>query len=202
MVKQSSSSDKMFPCRVVIVDGLGNALLYDHTMPYNVDFEGFQKRLQIDTFHPLLRIHDESDYASWAKRLEFLSADKAAIAKLAMLIEQHKHTDYDNLAEWMWYGKDRNGDSGGRPITGEKDFNAFMALARSKKLGEGCLMRVAESNFRAITVTLKHLEMEEDRKCQHEFEEACCDLESRQRFEVQTNTATASDHEDGVASIS
>lgn len=53
---------------------------------------------------------------------------------------------------------------------------------------------MSESKFREITVTLKHLEMEEDRKGQKKFEEACCELERKQRCEVQTNTAMANDH--------
>lgn len=133
----------MFHCLVGIIDGLGNALLYDHTMPHNIDFKDFLERLQVDAFQPLLTIHDESDYASWAKRLDFLSSDEAAIAKLETLIEQHMNTNYEQLAEWLWVCEDRDGEFGGKFITGEKEFKAFMALASSKKLGKGCLMRVS-----------------------------------------------------------
>lgn len=143
MAEQSADSDEMLHCRVTIIDGLGNAIIQNYTMPYNINFQGFLDRLQVDTFHPLLKTHDESDYASWAKRLDFLESDKVGITKLESLIEQHKHTDYEKVAEWLWICKDRSGDIGGRFIAGEKDLKAFMALAKSKKLGHGCLMRVS-----------------------------------------------------------
>lgn len=141
MCPQSTAADDAFHCRVGITDALGKITLYGHTIPYNTDFNGFLEQLSMDPFHPLLRIGDCADYASWAKRLEFLSSDKAAIVKLEFLIEQHKTTDYEKLAEWLWLCGD--GDGGGKLITGETEFNAFMALARSKKLGNGCLMRVS-----------------------------------------------------------
>lgn len=133
----------MFNCLVSIVDGLGNAFLYDHTIPYNVDFKGFLERLQVDTFRPLLTVHDEYDYVSWAKRLDFLTFDKIAIAKLEVLIKQHQNTNYEKLPEWLWIGEDRERGFRGKVIAGEKEFKSFMALAISKKLGKGCLMRAS-----------------------------------------------------------
>lgn len=141
MVPQSVVIDDVFYCRVGIVDAMGNAILHGHTIPYSIEFQGFLQRLYVDTFHPLLKIDDDAGYISWAKRLEFLSSDLAAIAKLEFMIEQHKTTDYKKLAEWLWVCPE--GDFGGKLITGEKEFNTFMALARSKKLGNGCLMRVS-----------------------------------------------------------
>lgn len=143
MFPQSTVTEDTFHCRVGIIDALGKIILYGHTIPYNTDFNGFLEQLSMAPFHPLLRIGDHDDYASWAKRLEFLSSDKAAIAKLELLIEQHKTTDYEKLAEWLWVCGDGDSDSGGKLITGETEFNAFMALAKSKKLGQGCLMRVS-----------------------------------------------------------
>lgn len=143
MFPQTTAPEDAFHCRVGIIDALGNMILYAHTIPYNTGFNGFLEQLSMDPFRPLLKIGDHADYASWAKRLEFLSSDKAAIAKLELLIEQHKTTDYEKLAEWLWACGDGNGESGGKLITGETEFNAFMALAKSKKLGQGCLMRVS-----------------------------------------------------------
>lgn len=153
MEKQHTRPDKTFLCRVVIIDGLGNAFLYDNTIPYTIGFKEFLGRLQVDAFRPLLKIHDELDYASWAKRLSFLSSDEAAIAKLEVLIDQHKNTNYDNLAEWLWICADGSGDSGGKLIADEKEFQAFMALAKSKRLGKGCLMRVS------LLTTFSHLDL-------------------------------------------
>lgn len=154
MVPQPAVTDDVFYCRVGIIDALGNAILHGHTIPYNIGFQGFLERLQVDTFHPLLRIGNDADYVSWAKRLEFLSSDLAAIAKLEFLIEQHKTTDYKKLAEWLWVCPEV--DFGGKLITGEKEFNAFMALARSKELGNGCLMRVSPQTHprRLLVATL------------------------------------------------
>ncbi|KAJ4391646.1 hypothetical protein N0V93_005265 [Gnomoniopsis smithogilvyi] len=184
MFEHSATPDNIFDCHVTFIDGIGNMLLYDLPIPVNVEFEGFLTRLQVDTFRSLSSVHDESDYASWAKRLDFLSTDKPAIAKLEKLIDQHKQTDYEKLAEWLWVCEDRTGDVRGMFITGEKDFKAFMALASSKKLGKGCLMRVSESKFHEIIITLKHLEMKEDRRGQERCEEAFCELERRQGNKV------------------
>lgn len=141
MFPQTTAPDEVFHCLVGIIDALGNIILYEHSISYDTDFNGFLEQLSMDPFHPRLRIGDDADYFSWAKRLQFLSSDKDAIAKLDLLIEQHKTTDYEKLAEWLWIRGD--GDNGGELITGETEFNAFMALARSKKLGNGCLMRVS-----------------------------------------------------------
>ncbi|CAN8096995.1 unnamed protein product [Discula destructiva] len=158
--------NEVHPFKLVRVDGLGNDYLYDFELPYDIDYRGFLLKIELRFgAQPCFKIHDESDYINWAKRLKLLSIDKDRITNIQTLIEKYKSTDFEKLWEWMWWPGCHSSSS--ITIEGDETFNALMAKAKAGELDEkGCFMRLSEARFREIAVSLKELEQQESHQPQ------------------------------------
>lgn len=125
--------------KLVLVDGLGKGHVFDFELPYDIEYRGFLLRVEWKFgAQSRVKIHNDSDYVNWAKRLAILPQDDPAVARIQQHIAQYKSTDFKDLAEWMWVAP------GKIVIDSQDTFGALMAKAKAGELhSEGCFMRVS-----------------------------------------------------------